>query len=60
MTVTIRGFADEAVVVVKLKAYEDVVTYQRVKLSENAEKKIGEGEGWNMLRSDVFFCNCCG
>ena len=28
-----RGSADEAVVVVKLGAYEDAVTYPRIKLS---------------------------
>ena len=33
MTVMDRGFADEAVVVVKLEAEEDAVTYLRVKLS---------------------------
>ena len=43
VTVTIRGFAD-------------VVTHQRKKLSESAgKKKIGKDEGWNTLRSDVFF-----
>jgi len=37
--VTNRGLADETVVIVKLKADEDMVTYQRIKLSGNTEKK---------------------
>lgn len=50
-----RGSADEAVVVVKLEADEDAVTYLRVKLSasDSAVSRIG-GEGWNMFpRFDV-------
>lgn len=43
-------FADEAVVVVKRKADEDMVTYQRTTLSASA--KVGKGEGWNMLTCD--------
>jgi hypothetical protein len=34
-----RGLADEAVVAIKPKADEDMVTYQRIKLSESARKK---------------------
>ncbi len=41
-----RGSADEAVVVVKLEADEDAVTYLRIKLSES-NRDVG-GEGWNM------------
>jgi hypothetical protein len=50
-----RGPADEAVVVVKVGADEDAVTYPRVKLpsSDPAESRIGD-EGWNMCpRFDV-------
>ena len=40
MTVKGRWFADEAVVAVKLKAYDDMVTCLRIKLSESdGEKK---------------------
>ena len=46
VTVMGRGSADEAVVVVKLKADEDAVTYLRVKLSAS-DRNVG-GEGWNM------------
>ncbi len=46
VTVMGRGSADEAVVVVKLKANEGAVTYLRVKLSAS-NKDVG-GEGWNM------------
>jgi hypothetical protein len=42
-----REFADEAVVIVKRKADEDMVTYQRTKLSERA--KDCKDEGRNML-----------
>ncbi len=42
-----RGSADEAVVVVKLKADDGAVTYLRVKLSAS-DTEVG-GEGWNML-----------
>lgn len=55
VTVTIRGFSDEVIVVVKLEADEDAVTYQRIKLSESAEKKNGGDEGRNTLRNEVFF-----
>jgi len=41
-----RGSADEAVVVVKLGAYEGAVTYLRGKLSAN-DRNVG-GEGGNM------------
>jgi hypothetical protein len=41
-----RGPADEAVVVVKLGADEDAVTYLRAKLS--ASGRDAGGEGWNM------------
>jgi hypothetical protein len=45
-----RGSAEEAVVVVKRVANEDMVTYLRIKRTVSAEKKkVGEGEGWNML-----------
>ena len=44
-----RGSADEAVVVVKLRAYENAVTYLRVKPAER-DKEV-KGEGWNMLTS---------
>jgi hypothetical protein len=33
-----RGFADEAVVAVKLLAYEDMATYLRVKLADSDMK----------------------
>ena len=42
-----KQFADEAVVVMKRKADEDVATYQRGKLSESA--KDCKDEGRNML-----------
>lgn len=41
-----KGFSDEAIVGVKLIAYEDAVTYLRVKLSES-DKEVG-AKGWNM------------
>jgi len=47
VTVTGRGSADEAVVVVKLRADEDAVTYLRIKLSVNGSNAGGEGR--NML-----------
>jgi len=47
VTVTGRGSADEAVVVVKLRADEDVVTYLRINLSVSGRN--AGGEGWNML-----------
>lgn len=43
MTVTGRGSADEAVLVVKLGADEDAVTYQRVKLPASGRSAGGEG-----------------
>lgn len=43
MTVTGRGSADEAVVVVKLGANEDAVTYLRAKLSASGRNAGGEG-----------------
>jgi len=42
-----REFADEAVVIMKRKAEEDMVTYWRIKLFERA--KDGKDEGRNML-----------
>ena len=39
-----KGSADETVVVVKLSANEDVVTYQRVKLSAS-DRKLLEAKG---------------
>jgi hypothetical protein len=42
-----KQFADEVVVVMKRKAEEDMVTYQRIKLFESA--KDCKDEGWNML-----------
>jgi hypothetical protein len=41
-----RGSSDEAIVGVKPVAYEDAVTYLRVKLSES-DKEVG-AEGRNM------------
>ena len=41
-----QGFADEAVVIVKLLAGEDMVTYLRIKLTDR-DKEI-KGEGWNI------------
>jgi len=41
-----KWIADEAIVVVKLLANEDVVTYLRVKLTDSC--KDAGGEGWNM------------
>ena len=46
MAVMDKGFADEAVVGVKLLADDDAVTYQRIKLTEN-DREVG-AEGWNM------------
>jgi hypothetical protein len=42
-----KQFADEAVVIVKRKADENMVTYLRVTLFESA-RDSGD-EGWNML-----------
>jgi hypothetical protein len=44
-----RGSADEAVVVVKLGADEDAVTYLRVKLSASGTPRVPEAKGgtWN-------------
>jgi hypothetical protein len=42
-----KQFADEAIVVIKRKADEDMVTYQRVKLFEST--KDCKDEGRNML-----------
>jgi hypothetical protein len=42
-----KQFADEAVVVIKRKANEGMVTYQRIKLFEST--KDCKDEGWNML-----------
>ena len=47
-----RGFADEAVVVVKLKADEDTVTYLRVKLSVSGTDAGGEGRNM-LLRPEI-------
>jgi hypothetical protein len=41
-----QGISDSAIVVIKLQAEEDMVTYLRIKLAETAEKR---GEGPNML-----------
>jgi len=46
VTVTDKGFSDEAIVGVKLVADEDTVTYLRIKLPES-DKEVG-AEGWNM------------
>ena len=43
-----RGFADEAVVVVKLETCEDAVTYLRIKFPASGSDAGGEGR--NMLR----------
>jgi hypothetical protein len=42
-----KGFAEEAIVIVKRLAEEDMVTYRRVKPAESA--KEGGDEGRNML-----------
>ncbi len=42
-----RGSSDEAIVVIKLLASEDAVTYLRVKLA--VRNKDVKGEGWNMI-----------
>jgi hypothetical protein len=47
VTVKGRGSSEEAIVVVKLKAEEDAVTYPRIKLSESGVTAGGEGR--NML-----------
>ncbi len=44
-----EGFADEAIVVVKLLADEDAVTYLRIKAAAS-DIDVG-GEGWNMISS---------
>ncbi len=44
-----RGSADEAIVVVKLLADEDAVTYLRIKLIVSCMD--AGGEGWNMIPS---------
>lgn len=44
-----RGSADETIVVVKLFAYDDAVTYLRIKRTERCMD--AEGEGWNMVPS---------
>ena len=49
VTVMGRGSADEAVVVVKLEANEDAVTYSRIKLTVSS--RTAGGEGWNMVPS---------
>lgn len=49
-------FADEAVVVMKRKADEDMVTYWRIKLFEST--KDCKDEGWNMLRESKFMMSC--
>ena len=53
MTVTGRGPADEAVVVVKLGADEDAVTYLRVKLSASGTCESAGGEGRNTLMAKI-------
>jgi hypothetical protein len=45
-----QGISDSVIVVVKLRAYEDMVTYLRVKLLENDEN---QGEGPNMLTRET-------
>lgn len=40
------GFADETVVIVKLLAGEDMVTYLRIKLTDR--DKENKDEGWNI------------
>lgn len=42
-----RGSADEAIVVVKLLADEETVTYLRIKLMGSGMD--AGGEGWNMI-----------
>lgn len=41
-----QGISDSVIVVMKLRAYEDVVTHQRTKL---IERDASRGEGPNML-----------
>lgn len=53
MPATTERFADEAVVAVKPRADEDVVTHQRIKLSVNDEKKNVGGEGRNTEEKKV-------
>jgi hypothetical protein len=48
VTVKGRGPADEAVVVVKLRADEDAVTYPRIKLSASGTCTGAGGEGRNV------------
>ena len=43
----VRESADETVVIVKLNAYDDMVTYQRIKQSAKDQQLLVEGEGWN-------------
>ena len=52
--VTGRGSADEAVVVVKLEACEDAVTYLRIKLSKSGSNAGGEGLN-TLVRSQISF-----
>jgi ferredoxin-fold anticodon binding domain-containing protein len=42
-----KQFADEAIVVIKQKASENMVTCLRIKLSDST--KDSKDEGWNML-----------
>jgi len=53
VTVMGRGPTDEAVVVVKLRADEDAVTYLRVKLSASGTRKSAGGEGRNTLMAKI-------
>ena len=60
MIVKHRGFADETVVIVKLKADEGMVTYLRVKLSESGRDKLLEMKGgtceWNyIIQSNCYY-----
>lgn len=49
MDVTDQGISDPIIVVVKLQAYENVVTHWRIKLAETGANR---GEG-----SDMLICN---
>ncbi len=46
--VKIKGLADDAVVVVKSIAYENMVTYLRVKLLKRDKDVVGEGRNMKL------------
>jgi hypothetical protein len=45
-----QGISDSVIVVIKLRAYEDVVTHWRIKLIERDESR---GKGPNMLTCEL-------